>query len=509
VRVIVLVILAACTRDVGSREPWELGQISGTLDPRATEPPADHDPLRVAAASHGKLSNPDPAIPAACYLRTDGTANTCAACHTASSYPNFANDWELQQNYPFVGEARTNPWKNQFRDRRSLVARFTDEDVLAYIRTDNYEPLRRALADRDVPGWRPDLDFTRGFDADGFAGDGSGWRALRYKPFVTFWPANGSAGDVFVRLPDEFRRDAHGRPSRDVYRANLDILERAIASDPRTSDRELDLPTHFTGGAAKIRVTRALFPQGIELLHTVRYVDPDARAMLARRMKEVRYAKKVRFLDGRELGVAHRLAESSDPPEPGGDALRGLEVDGWRFQGWIEDARGWLRAQTTEEHHACLGCHGGIGVTVDRTFSFARKLPGDEGWRVQDPSGIPDVPQIGQREPEYAQYLERAGTPAPAARDIDAIVFPSRARALELDRAYLANVIEQSYVWGREPTVTPAPAHATIIERSTGLGEVDRVYRDVRLHLDWSVAPQADDRRPASTVGGQVHDDRR
>ena len=42
------------------------------------------------------------------------------------------------------------------------------------------------------------------------------------------------------------------------------------------------------------------------------------------------------------------------------------------------------------------------------------------------------------------------------------------------------------YVWGRDAVVTPARnVHATIVERSTGLGESDRVYRDSRLQLDW------------------------
>jgi hypothetical protein len=161
------------------------------------------------------------------------------------------------------------------------------------------------------------------------------------------------------------------------------------------------------------------------------------------------------------------------------------------FQGFIEDGNGWLRLQTNEEHRFCLGCHGNLGITVDRTFSFARKLPGDDGWRYQDPHGIADVPQVGQRIPEYAQYLERSGarvTTAPT--DIATLIYPTAARALELDRGYLANVIEQSYVWGREPNVAPNPdAHVKIVERSTGLGEADRVYRDARLLLDWKLRP--------------------
>jgi hypothetical protein len=483
--IVIATLLAGCTRDATTREParpFELASANGTLDLHAIRPPADYDPIRLAAASVDKLSNPAPNIPSACYLRTRGTSNSCATCHTRSSYPNLADDWELQQNYSFDPASQQNPWRNQFRDRRALVARFTDADVLAYVRTDNYVPLRAALERRsDFPGYTPDLDLANGFDADGFALDGSGWRAVRYKPFPGFWPTDGSTGDVFVRLPAEFRRDADDLPSRAVYQRNFDILETAIAGESRH--------LHYVGRASGIRVARALYPEGVEFLHTVRYLDPDARGLVSRRLKEVRYARKVQLLEGDRLADVYAAAESPNPPDYEGDPLHGLRNAGWLLQGFIEDADGWLRLQTNEEHRACMGCHGDLGITVDRTFSFARKVPGAEGWRYQDPLGIPDAPQVGQRVPEFAQYLQRVSAFAAVTTmrdDIGALIYPSRARALELDRAYLANVIEQSYVWGREASVTPNPdALGTIVERSTGLGEADRVFRDTRLQLDW------------------------
>jgi hypothetical protein len=516
--ILVLAALAcSCASDKPSLEPaaqpFELASGGSGIDVHAQRPPAGYDPITLAAGSIGKLSNPAPNVPSTCYAKTDGKANTCAACHTKSTYPNLASDWELQQNYSFQPESKTNPWRNQFRDRRPLVARYTDADVLTYIRTDNYAPLRDALDRRsDFPGYKPDLDLARGFDADGFAVDGSDWRTVRFKPFVgVFWPTNGgSAGDVFIRLPDEFRRDAEGKPSREVYRTNLAILEKVIAGDPRRTDAQLALPAHYAGGASHTRVIRALYPVGVEFLHTVRYLDPDARALMSTRMKEVRYAKKVALLEGRQLADLHLAAESPNPPDPEGDPITGLRDGGWLLQGWIEDANGWLRLQTNEEHRFCMGCHGELGVTVDRMFSFARKVPGDEGWRLQDAAGIPDAPQVGQTRPEYAQYLERVGggddlrsntelrdrwfskgtldfvAVATMREDISKLIAPSRERAIALDRAYLANVIEQSYVWGREASVTPATnVHTSIEERSTGLGESDRVYRDTRLQLDW------------------------
>ena len=118
-------------------------------------------------------------------------------------------------------------------------------------------------------------------------------------------------------------------------------------------------------------------------------------------------------------------------------------------------------------------------------------MPGAEGWRHQDPRGIPDVPALGETVPEYARYQERA-------RKASLEMYPPRERAFDLDRGYLANVVEQSYVWGRESSAKPAAdAHSKIGERSTGLGEIDRVARDVSLLLDWDATADADRSRAA------------
>nr|MBA2542251.1 hypothetical protein [Deltaproteobacteria bacterium] len=374
VEVVIALALVGCAKDA-VREPFELSAVSAmAFDAHASQPPASYDPLQLAAVSTTETLNPDPGVPSSCYTRTDRGSNTCASCHTKSGYPNLANDWELQQNFPFIEPLGVNHWKNQFRDRRALVARFTDDAIAAYVRTDNYAPLRAALATRnDFPGWRPDVDLARGFDGAGFAVDGSDWRAIRYKPFAgTFWPTNGSTDDAFIRLPQEFRRDGSGSPSRTIYRTNLAILEAAITADPAKKDAELvrviepidetvsgldldrdgrlgtavrvvGLPATFAGQAATTRVTRSLYPRGVELMHTVRYLDPDAPAYVARRMKEVRYAQKVAVLERRELGKAFRSIEDPDAG-PTGDPQHGYRnAVGWQLQGWIEDAGGWLR----------------------------------------------------------------------------------------------------------------------------------------------------------------------
>lgn len=531
--------IAACRK---ADEQVELASTRGVrFDIAAREVPRDYDPLALATASIGHVTNIDANIPPLCYTKSDGISNPCWACHTRSQYPNLADDWELQQNYSFPESAKRNHWRNLFRSRAQLVARFDDAAIGAYIRVDNYAPLRAALARSDAAGWRPDLDFARGFDALGFAVDGTHWRAIRYKPFLgTFWPTNGSTDDVYIRLPAEFRTTTAGVEDREIYRTNLAILEGAIAADPRLDDSavvrtiepidesaagvDLDhdgmigvattirtLPATYVGGAASIPVTRYLYPEGTEFLHTVRYLDPDAPTFVSTRMKEVRYGRKSAMVDRDTIIATYKILERDPPPFTGNPLVGMGNAFGWELQGWIEDARGWLRLQTHEELTFCMGCHTGIGVTVDQTFAFARKVPGADGWRVQDVRGIPDAPEIGHAAPEYATYLERVrggdelrandellarffrdGAPdrdaiAKTSLDISRLVVPSRARAFALDRAYLANVIEQSYVWGRDPIVSPvAHVNAEITERSTGIGEADLTVRDGRLHLDWS-----------------------
>ncbi|MBA3463630.1 MAG: hypothetical protein H0T46_26975 [Deltaproteobacteria bacterium] len=542
-----LAALAACGSSQTARtsEPIEVASARrATFMLNAMQPGADYNPFALAKASLDQpLSNEEASVPPQCYTRADGDSNACASCHTRSSAPNFADDWEFQQNYSFTEYGKTNRWKNQFRERSDKVASFTDDAILSHVRKDNYAPLRAWLAaNPDSPGYQPDLDFAKGFSADGFATDGSGWRALRYKPFLGgFWATNGSTDDVFVRLPAAFRTGVAGEVSDDIYRTNLAILEAAISADPKaklasltrtiepidervggldldgdgqlaTATTVVGLPARYVGGASSIAVTRSLYPQGVEFLHTVRYLDPDRPGFAATRMKEVRYAKKSQLLTERQIAKAYENIENPEMEPFSGNALTGMKNGfSWELQGYIEDANGWLRKQTNEETEFCMGCHSNVGVTVDQTFAFARKVPALAGWRMQDPTGIPDVPQAGHTTGEYAAYMLRTrgaddlrsndeaaakflknGTLDEVAaqalsKDITKVVLPSAKRAIALNRAYLANVMEQSYVWGREASTSPAKnVHTKIVERSTGLGEADRVYRDVRLQLDWS-----------------------
>jgi hypothetical protein len=526
----------------------ELGAAAGEgAGPEVAGPPP-YDPLAHALASAGKVGNLEATVPPQCYTRTEGRFNPCWTCHTVPRDPNFKADWRLQKEYAFSPFARTNRWTNLFRDRTAELATISDGEIERWIRDDNYTPLRGRLeGDPRYPGYVPDLDLSQGFDDDGMARDGSGWRAIRFKPFPgTFWPTNGSADDVFIRLPAEFRRTAAGEASREVYRINLAILEAAVAADPdrplerevepideRAAGLELDgdgrvegsirrirrLPKHYAGGASGVEVHRYLFPAGTEFLHTVRYLDPDAPTLLSARMKEVRYARKVEFLDlWALLRAEEEEAEEKDEgraPFFRGTAVVGLRnATGWQLQGFIEDAEGRLRLQTDEELRACMGCHGGLGVTVDSTFTLPRKVPGAAGWRPQDLRGIPDAPQAGHREGEILAYLRRAGAAdefranaemtarlfrdgaldeaalrraAPGGdRDLADLLAPSRQRALLLDKAYLVLVREQSFVRGRDPVLGRVETvHAEIHSAATGLEEAKRLFTDGKLWLDW------------------------
>jgi hypothetical protein len=517
-----------------------VGLTSACGQPHAPAPQV-FDPLALARATAHRTHNREATVPPQCYTRTDGRANPCWVCHTASRHPNHRNDWDLQTRYAFSDAARTNRWANALREH-PVAPSVRDDVLLRYVREDNYTPLRVALARRaDYPGYRPDLDLHGGFDAEGFARDGSAWRAVRYKPFPgAFWPTNGSTDDVMIRLPARFRRDEEGVERRAVYQLNLALVEAALTSDPAAPlDRAVEpvsevvagvdldgdgsirgtitrirtLPPRYVGGASAVALVRGRYPEGTEFLHTVRYLDPDASGGASVRLKELRYGRKVMFVD--DGGLLHAYEEDQEerergrPPQYAGSGLVGYRnAFGWQWQGFIEDARGRLRAQTDEEHQPCMGCHTSLGVTADQTFAFARKVPGADGWRPQDLRGQRDVPLVGHDAPEVLTYFRRALAgdelranremltryfrgdavdegAVRAAPDLFTLLYPSRARALDLNRAYLGIVRAQSFYAGRDVALAPPAMHRVVTDEDTGLAASGRVYRDGVLWLRW------------------------
>lgn len=490
-------------------------------------------------------------IPSQCYTNTidiDGEVhNPCYSCHQASEAPNYSNDDALQLAYDFAAYAEVNRWSNLFVDRSAEVAAISDDEMRAYINVDNYRTSdgRLILADRlgDVPaewdyngdgqwsGFIPDCWFD--FDAEGFDRDpngvDTGWRAFGYYPFLgTFWPTNGSTDDVLIRLPEGLRQDDAGDYDRAIYKLNLAIVEALIkrqdvAIEPTDEaplgvdldkDGQLGTATQVTYDWAplegrtmsyvgrgktllengEIHLAAGLYPEGTSFLHSVRYVgiDGNGDAVLTPRMKELRYGKKLRWVDYSTLdGIVHadEVEKWAFP-----DRLRTLAGDlehgmsngqGWVYQGFIEDADGQLRPQTYEETAFCIGCHGILGGTTDTTFAFPRKLDAShpqQGWMHWSQHGLRGVaePLTDEGEYEYTRYLRENGAGdefranaeihsrffnidgslRPASlealhQDLAVLLYPSPKRAMTLNKAYWTIVREQSFVYGRDATLRP------------------------------------------------------
>jgi len=501
-----------------------------------------------------RLRNTIAYIPPQCFTRTRGDdgrpKNPCYACHTRSEAPNFVNDEDLQVTLRFPVPAANNPWTNLLAPPLARAPAMSDEVVLAYVRETNYfDPdghiaLARAL--RKPPaawdgngngqwdGFVPDVEFAfddRGFDhrADGTP---TGWRAFAYYPFVgTFFPTNGSADDVLIRLDPALREDGAGHLDAVVYAVNLAVVEALVtrtdvaidAVDEVALGVDLDLDgrlgrasrvafdagrqgrgatrMHYVGRARTLQdggqfpIAPGLFPLHTEFFHTVRYLDvgSDGVVTMAPRMKEVRYARKAVWMTYDALKAHVELEARAAATNP--DRTHGVEWFresgvanglGWYFQGFIEAQDGALRPQSLEESAFCEGCHGGIGATVDGVFSFARKVRGEgpaRGWFHWSQHGLGGLPEPRRRDGqyEYTLYLREAGAGDELRSnaevlgrffdgrgelrpeevnalhsDIARLLVPSPSRALDLDRAYRAVVLEQSFDRGRDAVLAPS-----------------------------------------------------
>ncbi|MEQ8659219.1 MAG: hypothetical protein RLW62_00230 [Gammaproteobacteria bacterium] len=489
--------------------------------------------------------NHEAPIPPQCYTKTDGRFNPCYVCHQNQKpgRENAMNDGELQVEYAFSDVGMTNHWKNLFEDRSAAVAAISDAEILDWIDDDNYSALAGRLREAGFDGWIPDLaslqEGAAAFDEHGFAKDGSHWVAFNYKPFPsTFWPTNGSTDDVMIRLAEPFRSDAEGNYSADVYRANLAIVEAQVKGFDEISclpvdERRLGVDVDadgvlgtarmvrrldaYVGAASGTYVDRGLYPEGTEFLHTVRYVGFDAggRITLSRRMKEVRYLRKWRRFPkevyAREYQLEGFAKEVGRLPKYLLIGDKGLDNGfGWSVQSFIEGVDGALRQATYEENLFCMGCHTSIGATIDKTFSFPRKIDGAAGWGYINLVGMPDAPSFGEDQGEISTYLERVGgggefrsNPEMAARwfkadgsvnsaavaaapDVYALITPSRERALMLNKAYRAIVAEQDYLYGRDAFVTPPANVYEFIDNDTAPTLPLEHFHTWDIRLDWA-----------------------
>jgi hypothetical protein len=488
--------------------------------------------------------NREAIVPPMCYTRTEGRYNPCYVCHQNSipGRENTMNDGDLQEAYSFSDLGMTNHWRNLFEDREARIAAISDREVLEWIGQDNYSELAERLRQAGFEGWIPDLrnlqEGAAAFDGQGFALDGSHWVAFNYKPFPsTFWPTNGSTDDVMIRLAEPYRVDRDGEYSRDVYLANLSIVEMNIkglesldipAIDERVVGDDLDgngalgvavilkKKTSYVGGAYRHIFLPGVYPQETEFLHTVRYVAVGANGEIqnSRRIKEVRYLKKWQAVNHAALAEYYREeGYSKDMGRlPAYANLKHYGLDngmGWSVQSFIEDRRGRLRVNTYEENLFCMGCHNSIGAIIDKTFSFPRKLDGAAGWGYINLRGMPDAPNMGETMGEIATYFERVGggdefrsntemqqrwfnpdgsvnhQRVNSARDVYELITPSRERALMLNKAYRLIVEEQDYIFGRDATVTPLANVYQRVDNDTSPTLPPEAVHAWDIRLDW------------------------
>ena len=278
-------------------------------------------------------------IPSQCYTKTEDinkdVHNPCYSCHINSKAPNFIDDADVQESYAFSINSNKNPFTNSFKDRTSLVEEISDDEILKYVKENNYKSLEGELtlanklkydlpkewdftSDNKWSGYTPDCFFN--FDDEGFDKDKedefTGWRAFAYTPFLgTFWPTNGSTDDVLIRLPSSMMQNVNGDFSKEVYKINLAIVESMIKQvDIRideVNEKDYDVDLNHNGilditstivykwntpdtlseypkviyknyyvGKAKVEleinnlhISPGLYPEGTEFLHSVRYID--------------------------------------------------------------------------------------------------------------------------------------------------------------------------------------------------------------------------------------------
>jgi hypothetical protein len=389
-----------------------------------------------SGAPYKPAFNEEPSIPAQCWIETGyGTQNACLYCHTdylaTIKHGNAFPLGEDQILYSFPSpDLNKVLWRNTIfpqeiitRLKQEGIALSDPEDT-AYVRIDNWQPVFDNARAGSTTRWlnpvaddyllfpalnprhlfpfnetNPTGNGTHGFvDKNGFVRDEksgfTGWRAVNFFPYGIFTPLTGSVSGIYIRLPKPFMtRD--NQFNRAVYEKNLELLEANIKN--RSTGQ-----THYFGDASQLPLTCGFFPEGTEFAHPLHYVDLNADGQVgnivdgvvgnigpayefpgtrSRRLKEMRYMYKYK-----EVGIEDITEDAHYDSIVIGHEGQGW-VDnnaGWLLSAYIEDRRGNLRPQTTEELMQCIGCHGKVGNTVDSVWSFQRKLPGKDGWKEMD-----------------------------------------------------------------------------------------------------------------------------
>jgi hypothetical protein len=393
----------------------------------------------IAGAAYKPSYNDNPSIPAQCWIETGyGTQNACKYCHTnyltsikhGNAFP-LAED-QILYSFPTPNLNKI-LWQNilhpQKIDERILADGLAIPDIedVDYIRYDNWTPYFTNARKGGNADWinrnagnpafmlfpalnpnhlfplitdNPTRDGTIGYiDAEGFVRDEknkfTGWRAINFFPYAIFTPLTGSVSGIYIRLPQEFMT-VHGKFEADVYKQNLDLLEKNIKNKP------LEI-INYVGDASNIAINKGFYPVGTEFAHPLHYVDLQADGQTfeqehgtgeksyvynfpgtrSKRVKEIRYMYKWKEVSLDDIADVEEETEEPAFAEYIGNEGQGW-VDngaGWILSAYIENRAGELRPQTTEELAQCIGCHGQVGNTVDAVWSFQRKLPGELGWK--------------------------------------------------------------------------------------------------------------------------------
>ena len=499
----------------------------------------------LAYAEHGEIYNPEAVIPPQCYTKTEGKHNPCYVCHQSyqdRERSNQMQDGTLQGSYDFSEVGLTNSWKNLFIDRSERIKEISDQSILEYINQDNYTGLIKWMKSDEWSGVVPEVkDYEKGAEAffeSGLAKDNSMWVAFNYKPMPSmFWPTNGSTDDVLIRLPNAFY-EMNGQRNDDIYFVNLALVELTILDLPETTISPINelminvdvdqnglleesvsvvkKRNFYVGDANTIKIEHMLYPQGVEFLHSVRYLalDETQQVKPSTRMKELRYMRKQTFYPLSRIRQSY-YAEAKEKhfenlPAVSDFGDRGIANGfGWMIWGFIEDENGELRKQNHEEQFFCAGCHKTIGTTIDQTFSFPRKQAGANGWGYINLKALNDAPNVGEQEGEYLTYLKRVRggdefrqnaemiqrwfdekgdvdeSKVKALTSIYPLITPSKKRALDLNKAYFTIVQEQSFIFGRDPMLTPSKnVFESIPSEVAPLEKAHRHQWDIRL--DWA-----------------------
>lgn len=534
---ILLPLLFSCNQPVNSNQQDKVNTYQ-------EQPNVNKEITALDYVAHHEIYNPEAPIPPQCYTKTNSVNNPCYVCHQTyqdDKRTNMMRDGFQQGSYAFSDAGVNNSWKNLFVDRRQFIAKTPDTFIKSYIAQDNYQELIQWMKSDQWSGEVLSIENLssgkNAFDQHGLAKDGSRWVAYNYKPLPsTFWPTNGSTDDSMIRLSRNFS-EINGEFSKDVYYANLALVELTISDKEQTSVIPLNEKiigedinndgkltenvtniTHrknYLGDAKNIAVHYMLYPEGTAFLHTVRYVDVNDKGEIgpSKRMKEVRYMKKEKLNTQTALRSKYyqefKEKHFENLPKAIDKKDRGISNNfGWLLTGFIEDENGKLRKQHHEEQFSCVGCHKSIGSTIDQTFSFPRKVAGAKGWQYIDLKAIKDTPTLGESQGEFLTYLERVGggdefrqndemierwfnsdgsvnkAKVSKLNNIYELITPSPERAYQLNKAYLAVVKEQSYLFGRDAVIKPATNVLKNIDTDIPPLKPEARY-DWDIRLDW------------------------